>query len=162
SHGEAEFPSMGPSATPGPAGRPPPPPSPLLGGVAPLKGWPSGFEQPFSSPPPPTPPPSLLPPPPPPPPPPSPPPPPPPPAAAAPFRYRDMHVHWPHMILLTTTPVLAVYGLLTTAWHPYTVALTLAWYVISALGITAGYHRYFAHRAYEASEPLRLFLAFAG
>src|SRR6202000_687257 len=35
-------------------------------------------------------------------------------------------------------------------------------YLITALGVEAGLHRYFTHRSFEASEPVRVFLADAG
>ena len=35
-------------------------------------------------------------------------------------------------------------------------------YLITALGIEAGLHRYFTHRSFEASEPAKVFLAIAG
>ncbi|KAJ5329994.1 hypothetical protein N7452_010384 [Penicillium brevicompactum] len=47
-----------------------------------------------------------------------------------------------------------------------TLAVTAAWaimyYFWTGLGITAGYHRLWAHRSYEASLPLRIFLACVG
>jgi stearoyl-CoA desaturase (delta-9 desaturase) len=42
------------------------------------------------------------------------------------------------------------------------VALAAATYAIRALAITVGYHRYFAHRAYETSRGGQLFLAVLG
>lgn len=41
------------------------------------------------------------------------------------------------------------------------VAFFVLWFV-AGLGITAGYHRLFSHRAYRASWPVRVFFAFAG
>ena len=38
----------------------------------------------------------------------------------------------------------------------------LFYYFITGLGITAGYHRLFAHRAYEANWITRVFMLFAG
>jgi stearoyl-CoA desaturase (delta-9 desaturase) len=35
-------------------------------------------------------------------------------------------------------------------------------YVITALGVEAGLHRYFTHRSFEASEPVKVFLGVAG
>src|SRR5512138_1238335 len=42
------------------------------------------------------------------------------------------------------------------------VALAAASYVVRIFGITAGYHRYFAHRAYRTSRAFQLFLAVLG
>ena len=41
-------------------------------------------------------------------------------------------------------------------------ALALASYLVRIFGITAGYHRYFAHRAYRAGRGMQLFLAVLG
>ena len=35
-------------------------------------------------------------------------------------------------------------------------------YVITALGVEAGLHRYFTHRSFDASEPVKVFLGVAG
>ena len=78
------------------------------------------------------------------------------------FSYKNMDVNWPHMLILTLTPILSIYGLATTSWHPYTVILFFIWYVFTSLGITAGYHRLWSHRSYSASLPLQLFLAVLG
>ncbi|KAJ2498780.1 stearoyl-CoA 9-desaturase [Coemansia sp. RSA 1972] len=71
-------------------------------------------------------------------------------------------LHWVHIILLATTPLLALYGIATTSARPETLALMVTVYLISGLGITAGYHRLWAHTAYSAAYPLQVFLALAG
>ena len=35
-------------------------------------------------------------------------------------------------------------------------------YLITALGVEAGLHRYFTHRSFDASEPVKVFLGVAG
>jgi stearoyl-CoA desaturase (delta-9 desaturase) len=40
--------------------------------------------------------------------------------------------------------------------------LCLVLYVVRMFGITAGYHRYFAHRTYKTSRPFQFLLAFLG
>lgn len=40
--------------------------------------------------------------------------------------------------------------------------LFVAMYLLSGLGITIGYHRYFTHRSFETSRAMRAFLAIAG
>lgn len=40
--------------------------------------------------------------------------------------------------------------------------LAIGFWVLSGLGITAGYHRLFSHRTYDAHWTVRLFMAFAG
>jgi stearoyl-CoA desaturase (Delta-9 desaturase) len=42
------------------------------------------------------------------------------------------------------------------------VALFLTMFVIISLGVEAGLHRYFTHRSFEASEPVKVFLGVAG
>jgi stearoyl-CoA desaturase (delta-9 desaturase) len=42
------------------------------------------------------------------------------------------------------------------------VGLAVAFYLVSALGVTVGFHRYFTHRAFKANRPLRNALAIAG
>jgi stearoyl-CoA desaturase (delta-9 desaturase) len=42
------------------------------------------------------------------------------------------------------------------------VAIALVFYVVSGLGVTVGYHRYFTHGSFKAVRPLRIALALAG
>jgi stearoyl-CoA desaturase (Delta-9 desaturase) len=42
------------------------------------------------------------------------------------------------------------------------VALFAVMYLITGLGVEAGLHRYFTHRSFEASEPVKVFLGIAG
>jgi stearoyl-CoA desaturase (delta-9 desaturase) len=42
------------------------------------------------------------------------------------------------------------------------VGIALAFYVITALGVTVGYHRLFTHRSFVARRPLKISLALAG
>lgn len=46
--------------------------------------------------------------------------------------------------------------------HPNTWLLTYACWQLATLGITMGYHRLWSHRAYRASTPLRVVLAWMG
>ncbi|KAJ1984805.1 stearoyl-CoA 9-desaturase [Dimargaris verticillata] len=74
----------------------------------------------------------------------------------------SQRLHWVHVILLTTTPFLALYGLLTTQWHHNTFYLFLITYLLTGFGITGGYHRLFSHRAYDAPWITRLYFAITG
>jgi stearoyl-CoA desaturase (delta-9 desaturase) len=56
----------------------------------------------------------------------------------------------------------AIVLLWNTAIGPLQLALMLGLYVITALGITLGYHRMFTHRSLEASKPLRAVFAVMG
>ncbi|KAJ1847073.1 stearoyl-CoA 9-desaturase, partial [Coemansia sp. RSA 486] len=71
-------------------------------------------------------------------------------------------IHWVHAILLSTTPLIALYGLFTTGLSPKTLIWAVAYYMFAGLGITAGYHRLWAHTSYSARYPLQVFLACAG
>lgn len=71
-------------------------------------------------------------------------------------------INWLSLGILTITPAIAVYGLFTTPVNRYTALWSVLYYYITGLGITAGYHRLWAHRSYNASKPLEWFLAFAG
>nr|WP_246381696.1 acyl-CoA desaturase [Prauserella isguenensis] len=42
------------------------------------------------------------------------------------------------------------------------IAIGAAFFVVSGLGVTAGYHRLFTHGSYKAARPLRIALAIAG
>ncbi|PWN53880.1 putative stearoyl-CoA desaturase [Violaceomyces palustris] len=71
-------------------------------------------------------------------------------------------IQWVSFIILTTTPLLAVYGIFTTSFSLKTFIWATVYYFFTGLGITAGYHRLWAHRAYNASRPLQYFLACMG
>lgn len=71
-------------------------------------------------------------------------------------------IHW-----VKSIPFLAVHGvaLATVAMGPFSwklLALALASYAVRMFGITAGYHRYFAHRSYRTSRAFQLVLAVLG
>ncbi|OCH84401.1 hypothetical protein OBBRIDRAFT_891808 [Obba rivulosa] len=70
-------------------------------------------------------------------------------------------IRWPNATLLTVSPILAVYGAMTTPLHQKTLVLSMVFYVISMLGVTAGCHRLYSHRSYVASKPLEIFLNLA-
>ncbi|MFG1591289.1 acyl-CoA desaturase [Halobacteriovorax sp. CON-3] len=69
-------------------------------------------------------------------------------------------------LFLLITPLIAIVG--TIAWLKVDgfdwriLALSLIFYIATGLGITAGYHRLFAHRSYQASWPVRLLLLIFG
>ncbi len=63
----------------------------------------------------------------------------------------------PLLALLVAVPVAWGWGL---GWVD--VSLLLVFYVISGLGVTVGYHRYFTHGSFKARRPLRIALALAG
>jgi hypothetical protein len=71
-------------------------------------------------------------------------------------------VHWLHLFILTFVPAVAALGLCTTAWVWQTAAFSVLYYFVTGMGITAGYHRLFSHRAYQANFATRLGLLLAG
>ncbi|KAJ3379753.1 hypothetical protein HDU80_002325, partial [Chytriomyces hyalinus] len=58
---------------------------------------------------------------------------------------------WIHITILFGTPLIALYGALTTQLTYATFLWSVAFYFYTGLGITAGYHRYWAHRSYDAT-----------
>ena len=63
----------------------------------------------------------------------------------------------PLLALLAAVPFAWGWGL---GWTD--VVIALVFYVVSGLGITVGYHRYFTHASFKATRPLRIALAVAG
>lgn len=63
----------------------------------------------------------------------------------------------PFLALVAAIPVAWGWGI---GWTD--VALSVAFYVVSAMGITVGFHRYFTHGAFKANRGLKIALAIAG
>ena len=58
-----------------------------------------------------------------------------------------------------------IYGLIQAIWTPLqlkTAIWAVIYYYMTGLGVTAGYHRLWAHTSYSATLPLRIFLALTG
>jgi stearoyl-CoA desaturase (delta-9 desaturase) len=72
------------------------------------------------------------------------------------------NIQWISFLAITVTPSIAIYGMLTTPYNRNTVIWSIVYYYITGLGITAGYHRLWAHRSYNASTPLQFALSMAG
>ncbi|MCH2112541.1 MAG: fatty acid desaturase [Planctomycetes bacterium] len=66
------------------------------------------------------------------------------------------------LIILHAASIAAILYLIFVKFHWGTVGLFFGMYALTAMSITAGYHRAFAHRAYEASPPLRWFFLIFG
>ena len=68
--------------------------------------------------------------------------------------------------MFTVVPSLALVAAVPLAWGWglgwVDVGLAVGFYLVSALGVTVGFHRYFTHRAFKANRPLRNALAIAG
>lgn len=75
-------------------------------------------------------------------------------------------INWPAVIVLLGTPLAALILIPWYAWHhDFSLAAWISFVVFfawSGMGITAGYHRLWAHRAYEAAWPVRLVLMLGG
>ena len=63
----------------------------------------------------------------------------------------------PFLAVLAAVPLAWGWGL---GWTD--IALAFVFYMISGLGITVGFHRYFTHAAFKTGRPLRIALAIAG
>eukprot|EP01094_Clydonella_sp_ATCC50884_P018327 TRINITY_DN3376_c0_g1_i1.p1 TRINITY_DN3376_c0_g1~~TRINITY_DN3376_c0_g1_i1.p1 ORF type:complete len:706 (+),score=272.03 TRINITY_DN3376_c0_g1_i1:38-2119(+) len=66
-------------------------------------------------------------------------------------------VEWVTAIFLFSTPVLGVYGVLTTPFHWQTYAVAFLTYASGGLAITTAYHRCFSHRSYDMARPWIIF-----
>lgn len=81
-----------------------------------------------------------------------------------PITWSNLHknINWVSAIVLTTVPILSFYGALTTRLSWQTALWSIVYYFFTGLGITAGYHRLWAHRSYSAGKPLQFFLMLGG
>lgn len=64
---------------------------------------------------------------------------------------------WTNIVFLVLAHAAAALGIgwAVTHFNPLTAALAVLWFALCGFGITAGYHRLFAHRSYEAATWLR-------
>ncbi|KAI5845394.1 delta-9 fatty acid desaturase [Tricharina praecox] len=74
---------------------------------------------------------------------------------------------WKHLNLLNTyliifVPMLGLWGAYYTPLSWPTLIWSIVYYYNTGLGITAGYHRLWAHSSYSASLPLKIYLAAVG
>ncbi|KAI8812898.1 hypothetical protein BJ742DRAFT_792190 [Cladochytrium replicatum] len=67
-------------------------------------------------------------------------------------------INWPQSLTLILTPIIAINGLMTVPMRLPTFIWSVIWYFLTGLGITAGYHRYWSHRSYEATKGFQVFL----
>jgi stearoyl-CoA desaturase (delta-9 desaturase) len=84
--------------------------------------------------------------------------------ALPPIRWDNLlqELNWLNVSILTIPPLLSIYGVFNVRLRWETVLFAVFYYFFTGLGITAGYHRLWAHRSYNASKPLQYFLAIAG
>jgi stearoyl-CoA desaturase (delta-9 desaturase) len=76
--------------------------------------------------------------------------------------FSDDRVNWWKSIPFIGVHVAAVVGVIILGWSWSGLALALAWYAVRMFGITAGFHRYFAHRTYKMGRGMQLFMAVLG
>ncbi|KAF7561714.1 hypothetical protein G7046_g2417 [Stylonectria norvegica] len=72
------------------------------------------------------------------------------------------HVNWLNTILIVIIPII---GFISAYWVPlklYTAIWAVIYYFNTGLGITAGYHRLWAHTCFKATAPLKIYLAAVG
>jgi len=69
---------------------------------------------------------------------------------------------WSIALFLLSPVVLMVYAFFAVSLQWKTLLWSIFLYFFTGLGITAGYHRLFAHRAYEAAKPLQILLLAGG
>ena len=75
-------------------------------------------------------------------------------------------INWVNTFFLVSTPLVAVLGVVFLSvehqWHLATITLMLFWLVASGLAITAGYHRFLAHRTFQAKPLIKILLLIFG
>lgn len=75
-------------------------------------------------------------------------------------------IGWINVVFLSLSPLVAAFGLWywikTASFNWQTIVLTLIFTTIIQVSITAGYHRLFSHRCYQAAWPVRLFFLIFG
>jgi stearoyl-CoA desaturase (Delta-9 desaturase) len=73
---------------------------------------------------------------------------------------------WVNILFLTLTPVIGIAGTAVYTWQTglklWMPLLLVGMYLAVGLSITAGYHRFFSHKTYEAAAPVQLFYAIFG
>jgi len=70
--------------------------------------------------------------------------------------------NWPTVIFLIFIHIASSYGIFTTELKRSTAIFGLITYFMAGTGITAGYHRFWAHRSFEAIFPIKILLLFMG
>jgi stearoyl-CoA desaturase (delta-9 desaturase) len=66
------------------------------------------------------------------------------------FRNWYYHINWVNTSLILIVPLFGFIAALYTSLRAATLSWAILYYFWTALGITAGYHRLWAHRSYQA------------
>ncbi|KIJ39000.1 hypothetical protein M422DRAFT_32870, partial [Sphaerobolus stellatus SS14] len=72
------------------------------------------------------------------------------------------HIEWKNVIGFIIYYSLAIWGVSTTKLTRNSFIFSIIYYYLTGFAITAGYHRLWAHRSYNASLPLQYFFALLG
>ncbi|KAL4749640.1 hypothetical protein BDW72DRAFT_131763 [Aspergillus terricola var. indicus] len=72
------------------------------------------------------------------------------------------HVNWLNCFFVLFIPLVGCIGAVWTPLRLSTALFAILYYFNAGLGITAGYHRLWAHCCYKATLPLQIYLALAG
>ncbi|ROV86840.1 hypothetical protein VMCG_10899 [Cytospora schulzeri] len=81
-----------------------------------------------------------------------------------PFTWQNWHQHinWLNTFFVVFVPLMGFVGAYWTPLRLSTAIFSVFYYAITGIGITAGYHRLWAHSCYKASTPLKIYLAAVG
>ncbi|KAJ3477085.1 hypothetical protein NLG97_g8934 [Lecanicillium saksenae] len=72
------------------------------------------------------------------------------------------HIDWLNVTFIIIVPFIGLISAYHYPAHRYTIIFAVVYYFNAGLGITAGYHRLWAHSCYKATLPLKIYLAAAG
>ncbi|RFU30483.1 hypothetical protein B7463_g5846, partial [Scytalidium lignicola] len=72
------------------------------------------------------------------------------------------HIDWLNTFVVAILPAFGLVAMFYTPLRGATLVWSVFYYFITGLGITAGYHRLWAHRSYKACLPLQIWLAAVG
>jgi stearoyl-CoA desaturase (delta-9 desaturase) len=68
---------------------------------------------------------------------------------------------WVNIVFLIATPLVAIFGCSWYAWNYGVTGLEIAgfflFWMLTGIGITGGYHRYYSHRSYDCNKALQLY-----
>jgi len=81
-----------------------------------------------------------------------------------PLSWNNFHteLNWLNVAIICVMPILGLLAACHTPLRWKTFFFSVFYYFVTGMGITAGYHRLWAHRSYNASLPLQYILAIAG
>jgi stearoyl-CoA desaturase (delta-9 desaturase) len=83
-------------------------------------------------------------------------------AAAPPIKREPEQIDWLPMMPFWGVQIAAVICVVVYGWSWSGLLLALGLYAVRMFGLTAGYHRYFAHRSYKTSRVFQFLLALLG